>query len=216
MAERALSELKSKHKNHDIYVLATGPSGSFIAESFLNNKIVIGVNEAWLHFSNLDYLVRKEAARAQAALSSGIPLIISRFNCGSLRASKNGFNKSHEDYYVFDHQDNELTHVDLDVIGTDKIVVSYSTITSAMHIAAYMGAANVILIGHDCGLLDGMQRLPGLPQAVAGDDFHRKFLREIEPQSIAVRERLKQVYGCNVYSLNPFLNFGLEGHKYER
>jgi hypothetical protein len=27
---------------------------------------------------------------------------------------------------------------------------------------------------------------------------------------------LKEVYGCNVYSLNPFLNFGLEGHEYER
>ena len=79
-----------------------------------------------------------------------------------------------------------------------------------------MGAANVILIGHDCGLLDGQQRLPGLPVALAGDKFHRDFLGKIEPQSQAVREWLHQKYGCNVYSLNPFLNFGLEGHTYER
>ena len=43
----------------------------------------------------------------------------------------------------------------------DGLVVSHSTITSAMHLAAYMGAATVILAGHDCGALDGQLNFAG-------------------------------------------------------
>ena len=30
-----------------------------------------------------------------------------------------------------------------------------------------------------------------------------------------VRDRVKEVYGCNIHSLNPFINFKLEGNEYE-
>lgn len=214
MGEKAITELKGQHVGHDIHVLASGPSAGHIDESYFNNKIVIGVNEVWLRFANLDFLVRKESARSQAAYSTGIPMIVSKYNCGSHQGALNQF-YGDSDYYVFDHQHNQLTDLDLDVIGTDKIVVSYSTITSAMHVAAYMGASNIILVGHDCGLLDGQARMQGLPGAIAGEDFYLRFLAQIEPQTRLVRERINQVYGCNIYSLNPFINFGLEGHIYE-
>ncbi len=105
----------------------------------------------------------------------------------------------------------------MSVIGTDMIVVSYSTITSAMHVAAYLGARNIILVGHDCGYVDGKKNFDGYPEPILGriSGFYDRFLGSIEPQSIAVRERLRDVYGCCIYSLNPFLNFQLEGHSYE-
>ena len=43
-----------------------------------------------------------------------------------------------------------------------------------------------------------------------------KFMGELEVQTQAVRAFLKQKYDCNIHSLNPFLNFGLEGHIYEK
>ena len=106
----------------------------------------------------------------------------------------------------------------MSVIGTDKIVVSFSTITSAIHLAAYMGAANVILVGHDCGTIDGKQNFAEYPEPIhaQGRKFYKSFLNKIEPQTQAIRQRIKEVYGCNIYSLNPWLNFGLEGHIYER
>jgi len=36
----------------------------------------------------------------------------------------------------------------------------------------------------------------------------------IEAHTLALKRRLKEVYGTNVYSLNPFINFNLEGHEY--
>jgi hypothetical protein len=38
--------------------------------------------------------------------------------------------------------------------------------------------------------------------------------KQFEIQSIAVKGKLKELYGCNVYSLNPFINYNLEGVKY--
>ena len=101
----------------------------------------------------------------------------------------------------------------------DALVVSFSTITSAMHLAAYMGARNIILVGHDCGTIDGKLKFEGYPvpefQEV-NKDFYRNFLQNIEPQTKLVRDQLQTVYECRVYSLNPWVNVGLEGHVWRR
>lgn len=214
--ERSIVELQNIYTGLDVYVVASGPSAGFIAPDFFANKVTIGVNEAWLRFPNLDFLVRKEAVRSLTAYASGIPLIMSRYNCGVLNYTQNRI-EGPDDYFVFEHLNNELQRVDLSVIGTDQIVVSWSTITSAMHIAAYMGAANIILVGHDCGTIDGHANMPGYPASPITDEYgYINWLSRIEPQSIMVRERLKEVYGCRVYSLNPWLNLGMEGHRYAR
>lgn len=212
---KPIGELNNIHAGHDIYVVASGASADFIDQSFFDNKIAIGVNEVWKRFHNLDYVVRKESRLMDEAISAsrqfGFKTIASAHNCGTLKYVKNDGAD-----YVFEHLDNALEIIDLSVIGTDKIVVSYSTITSAIHVAAYMGAANIILVGHDCGTLDGKTNIAGYAESIAGAQFYRKFLTVIEPQTLALRAKLKEVYGCNLYSLNPFVNFGLEGHEYER
>ena len=39
-------------------------------------------------------------------------------------------------------------------------------------------------------------------------------INEIEVETLQVRNYLMEKYNCNIHSLNPFLNFGLEGHKF--
>ena len=40
------------------------------------------------------------------------------------------------------------------------------------------------------------------------------WMSALEKQSQLVRGYLMEKYNCNIYSLNPFLNLNLEGHKY--
>lgn len=211
MARHAIDQLAGIHFGADIWVIASGPSAGFIAPGFFDNKLTIGVNRVWTRFET-NYLVIKEAMVLQAAINTGAIVVASKHHCGQIGCQ---VNKAHGDFYYFEHEDNGLEEVDLDVIGTDKLVVSFSTITSAMHLAAYMGAANIILVGHDCGTIDGKLNFDGYPQNLLKDDeFYRDFLKRIERQSQAVRDRLLEVYGCRVYSLNPWLNFRLEDHNY--
>ncbi len=205
---RNVYELENKHLGDDVWIIAAGPTMDYVDQSFFENKISIGVNQVFRKF-HTDYLVRKEAEMMDEAQNTGIPLIISRYKSGTYRMGLN----PHADY-VFDHEDNEQTKVNLEVISepSGKIVVSYSTITSAMHIAAVMGAANIILCGHDCGTLDGKSRFDGYNEALMGDRMYRSWLKEILPQTLAVRDRIRLVYRCNIFSLNPFLGLGYEGH----
>ncbi len=209
-------ELAGKYRGADIWIVAAGPTMDYVDPTFFENKITIGVNQVFRRFRT-DYLLRKETAMFDEADQTGIPLIASRYNCATFRM---GLNPPPD--YVFDHANNGLTNIDLSVIeqGSRKIVVSYSTITSAMHVAAVMGAANIILCGHDCGTLDGRTRMGAymtqdeemVDNARRGKDY-RLWLGEILPQTMSVRNKLIEVFGCRVYSLNPFVGLKMEGHE---
>lgn len=212
---RPLQELKNIHAEEDAWVIAAGPSAGLIDPAFFDGKLTIGVNRIWDRF-DVYYLVIKEGTVLDDALESGAVVVASHYHCGALGASENE-DPAGRDFYRFDHADNKIRTIDPDEIGGDRLVVSYSTITSAIHLAAYMGAANIILVGHDCGTLDGERNFNEYPDPLSSDpDFYGRFLKEIEPQTVELKRLLKSEYGCRIYSLNPFINFGLEGARYER
>ena len=89
----------------------------------------------------------------------------------------------------------------------NSLVIGSSGIHGAMHLAAYLGAKFIVLVGADCGTLGGVDRVDGY---VPGDShwvLYEQHLRDM-------KQRLWDVYGCQVYSLNPFVNYSLEGTQY--
>lgn len=214
---KPISELKNRHAGQDIWIIAAGASLNHVDPAFFAGKIAIGLNQVFKKFP-CSYLVRKESMFSAEAFATGIPLILSKHDTGSHRGPLNSVPGP---AYYFDHPDNVGVPLDCITPTGDQIIVSASTITSAMHVAAYMGAANILLCGHDCGTLDGKAAFdnyyqPGeLERAAERGHIYCKWLRDIECQSILVRDRLREVYGCRIYSLNPFIGLGIEGHRYE-
>lgn len=220
--------LKNRHEGSDIYVIAAGASAGLIDPEFFRGKITIGVNRVFVKFP-CTYAIFKEYGSAeyeQELLASGAIPITAQWDSGNIRQGKirrNTLLFRRPEYYFYEHLENTREIVDLSVIrpGSDKLVVSYSTITSAMHLAAYMGARNVILVGHDCGLLDGKTTFDGYykdmsvsPWASASE--YADWLGMIENQTLQVREAIHDHLGARTVSLNPFVNLGLEGHQYSR
>lgn len=212
MARIAINELKNHHPGEDIWVIASGPTAGLIEPAFFESKVTVGVNRVWQRFRTT-YLVSKEVQNLQYAIDSGATVIASRYHCGDMNGKES---KAVGDWYGFEHAHNDIYNPDLSVIGTDRIVVSHSTTGSALHVAAYLGAANIIIVGHDCGTLDGHLHMRGYYSKVdsPADEEHLRRFAIFEKQSVLIRERLQEVYGCRVYSLNPFINLGLEGHQY--
>lgn len=220
--ERTLVDYKNKHSREDIYVLGSGPSLNFINPGFFVGKRVIGVNQAYKYYNNCDYYVRKEGKFVKETIKESVGtrsrIFLSRYESGNYA---NPLNKEHPyQVIIFDHLDNGHTHIDTSVVGSDdKLVVSFSTITTAIHLAAYMGARNIILVGHDCGTIDGKHVVDGYYEGIqdtpwANWDDYKRWLKVIEAQTLTLKKKLKEVYGCNIFSLNPFVNFNLEGHVY--
>lgn len=215
-----LDEYKNKHLNSDIYILASGKSLDYIDNSFFKNKITIGVNQVCNKYIST-YLVRKEHILLDSILNINTIHFVSRGNCG-------GNDFLNEKYIVDKYQDNKniiLYNHDANTCkienlpsDDDKLIVSWSTITTAIHLAAHMGSKNIILIGHDCGFLDGESNFINYydEKYIPDKNFYNDWLPKIESQTIKLKLLLKEKYGCNIYSLNPFINFNLEGHIYSK
>lgn len=224
MDYRNIKEFKDCHKGKDIYVICAGPSSDYVPPRFFTDKIVIGVNNVFKKFP-CNYVISKDLKEhprytrmVQELKGTDIKLVFSEYHTGHL---SDGRNEPDIEGWYFEHLDNQSATMNeevLSVIGTDKLVVSRSTVTSGLNLAAYMGAQNIILLGHDCGTIDGDLYDPTYTESDWGSANNYssapKWVGSIETQTIEVKERLKKVYDCDVLSINPFINFGLEGHNY--
>lgn len=213
---RHLIELKDIHYDEDIYVLGSGPTLNFIHPSFFNGKTVIGVNQIY-KYCKCQYIVRKESKFLKESLESGATVVMSKYNSGNF---SNELNPSTDpNVIIFGHLNNQHMEIDTSVVGRDVLAVSFSTITSAIHLAAYMGAKNIIIVGHDCGLLDDKMTMDNYYDSIQDTPWqdwsqYKTWLKVIESQTIKLKKSLIEIYDCNIVSLNPFINFNLEGHVY--
>lgn len=226
-----LKQFKNIHVGKDIYVIASGKSVDYIDETFFNNKITIGMNQVFKKIK-CDYLVRKEAELIEEVLQQvhvSTIHFISKGACGSCHPNNIKRTKlvlQHVDMsniVVYDHLQNNGPAPIQTLPQDDMLVVSHSTITSAIHLAAYMGAKNIILVGHDCGSINGECNFIGYHSKDTykiawsnGKDDYLQWLKSIEDNTICLKNLLQQKYKCNIYSLNPFINFNLEGNRYEK
>lgn len=217
---KKVNEFKNIHSGKDIWIIAAGSSMNFIDPTFFDNKITIGINRVCMKF-NCDYLVAKDGRGFKTiknVISDKTKIVLSKHESGNLHQNINTFDG---DCWIFEHPAKPREKPDTSCIkkNSDKIVVSYSTITSGIHLAAYMGAANIMICGHDCGTIDGVSTLDdyykNIRQHHGSDQAYVRWLSQIENDTALVCETLKRIYNCNIHSLNPFINLNLEGHDYE-
>ena len=199
--------LENKHLGEDIYVIGGGKSLDFYPKGFLDDRITIGVNHTWKMFKGLSYSVFKEMDG-----KPDIPLVMPRHSHGLTATRLN------EADYIFDHNHNECNSISFDGLHPhgEKLIVSWSSITSAIHLAAFMGARAVFLVGHDCATIDNHQIAEGYyngarPATASGD--YPAWLGQIAPQTALVRDWLLKEYQVPLISLSPFIGLKHEGHE---
>lgn len=204
-----MQTLHNKHKGEPIYIVGGGKSIDYYPTSFWNNKIVIGVNQATRKV-NCNYSVRKEGKTEQGVIS-----IMSYYRMGDPGHARN------EADYIFNHNVNRGDSSPIDIRqchpGGDRIIVGGSTITSAMHIAAFMGASEIYLAGHDLCSIDGAVNsnnyYDGVLSMWDGGAGYRRWLDRVASQSRLVADYIKKEYDTNIVSLSPFMGLLGEGHK---
>jgi hypothetical protein len=213
MLKKNISELKDIHKNKDIYVLGSGGSMDHYNKNFFQDKITIGVNRV-CNFFKCNYTVSKDH-RGMPDIQKSInetKLICSSFNCGTIRNTPTDLDDVD---YIFDHVDNNndgpIFYPDA---SSDQIIVTRSTITSAIHIAAYMGAKSIYICGHDGGAFNGSMHIEGYYDKIQtfqdisnnGDPnklHYLNFVSNAVKQTEEVAAHLEKTYNCSVIFLSP-------------
>lgn len=201
-----ISSLEDSHKGQDAYVIGGGKSLDYYPEGFFEGRFVLAVNQA-SRIVPANYVIRKESVA-----HGFVPVIASRYIAGMIDMAEN------EADYIFEHRHNTLGQID--TMGChprgNKIIVSWSTITSAIHLSAFMGARTVFLAGHDCATLDGEQVAKGYYEGVnriTAEQAYSNWLAKIAPQTAFVRDYLMEEYQVPVISLSPFIGLTHEGHE---
>jgi len=212
---KPISDLRYHYDGQDVYVVGGGPSLSYIPAEFFMNKPIVSVNSV-CRLRPVDWIVCKDQWLIKELVAEGHEnIIVSEYNFGNHAQPKltgGDYVFKHPDLYPIEYSltINDLRQVDID---NDEIAVGPCNLNSAMHIAAYMGAANIILIGVDGGTIDGQFYADGYP--VHNDQASRDKAQVWRSATDIFRDWLVETYDIGVYSLNPWLNFALEGHVYQ-
>jgi hypothetical protein len=80
-----------------------------------------------------------------------------------------------------------------------------------MHLAAYMGAGRIFIVGADCGTLDGDMTVEGHDRRQTTLDTLKSFDR----QNSIVKAELEKRYDTTIVGLSPFPTPNMTGHVFE-
>ena len=210
-----MDKWRNKHKGETIYVIGSGKSLDFVSPKLFQNEITIGVNQVYKRIPTT-YLLRKEVHFRNSVLND-TPAATHHFWMGK------GASTQRVTYYETGVNHCHKRLPDFAGVPKNGLVASWSTLTTAMHLAAHMGAKTIILVGHDCCCIDNQSNFEGYhtrdTMAVAhGRDpkraaqKYRRWLPQIEKDTVHVRNHLQKTYGCSIFSLNPFVSLRFEGH----
>lgn len=213
-----LADLAGRHPGCDVWVLASGPTAGFVSREFFRGKVVVGVNQA--------------AARHGLFDVDCTVYTYSHYHCDVLPLAEQhpghvfvacegdqGFPGSPKrrlpNIIYHPHQPTEY---DFDVERAwppaGGLIVGSTSTHGAMHLACHLGASSVILIGADCGLLDGKANEDGHVSGNLATADPMPWLGRWNHHLSLVADRLRSEYGCGIHSLNPWVNLNLEGHEF--
>jgi len=217
-------EHAGRFAGEDVYVTGSGATLNHLDPAFFTGKRVVSTNHGvMMALDSVDYLVTKYHHHAYEYLLAypGIPVVVTKHALGNMYREPID---PAAPFIVLEHNDNPGDLFN----GTQfpppgQFVASWSTITTAMHWAAHLGARNIIMVGHDCGVLGGRGRIDryrdesALPTDPAGEMGDIAFWRGFDLQSRIVKDLLLERYEGlrNVVSILPFINPNMEGHRWQ-
>lgn len=211
---------KNIHIEKEIYVFASGASLDYIPVSYFDDKICIATNRVGFEYGLKNYITcsnHYEVAQYYIDRGCSGPIILPDKDVNNLDMDPIG---DQEMVFRFpaSRQYYENFSVSLHFPKTDDtLVVGSSSVHSSLHLAQYMGARTIIIVGLDQGQLNGKTNFTsymekphryGVDTGVSDHSFH---VWEYHSREMVAKMR---ELGCNVFSLNPFMNWNLEGNRY--
>ncbi|CAB5217050.1 hypothetical protein UFOVP199_37 [uncultured Caudovirales phage] len=200
---------KDSRKGETIWVLGSGASLNHISRDFFFDKTCVCVNNVGITLNLPEFYTvthyHRDAIRV-ATQRPDLPVIapVADLGAGGPEESDREpwqrnvyrFATNPQMFGAFDAQ----THWPTD---PDALVAGPTSLHMTMHFAAYLGAAHIVLVGADCGLLGDESNFAGY---TPGDNPMEVWQRTLPGVANKIRAA-----GVSVHSLNPFVNFALEG-----
>jgi len=208
-----LQELAARHAGELVWVLGSGPSLNYVDAGLFADQTVVATNFAAESLAfEADYVFSHYHHVVAQLLPSDVTTFVT-LERDTL--SHKPWRGHIPDNVAFAKQDsysapggawNPLT-----THKPKKGTLAYgsSSLHGAMHLAAHLGASHIMLVGADCGTIDGAHRV----DTYRVKNGHTPWALYNEHHQL-MKQYLQETYGAKVHSLNPFINLNLEGHTF--
>lgn len=208
-----LEEIEGLHDGETLWVLGSGPSLNFIDGEFFDDKVTVSTNfSARALGIHPHYAFTHYHENAADLLSDSSCVVTIEQDTLSYQAWQG--EQPHQLVLAPTQYEqppgstwNPLTS---HKPGLGQIAYGSSSLHGAMHLAAILGASFIVLVGADCGRIDGADRVNNY-QVQNGHTLWSLYDRH----HLLMKQYLEQEYPVKVHSLNPFINLNLEGHRFE-
>jgi hypothetical protein len=216
-----VSQLYDTHRGADVYVVGTGASLRVFPLSFLENKITIGLNQAWkLLPVRYAITIRPELNIPEFTTGESRPEIVwaTKFEKFNTIEQKQFAKANAKRFYYFESKVGPNRDIEgqpsqggrvLEWIRkpTGNYLYLWSSISqTAVNLAANMGARNIILVGCDNAALMNNHHAHDQHTLWAGNEAMTRY-REYYEGLCEIRTALRQ-RGVNLLSATPFLRLG--------
>lgn len=208
----------------DVYVIGSGPTLDYIDPAFFYDKDVVAVNSA---AERLGLHGKCERLTTFTHYHSEAVSIVDRFPGATVFAPEGdrGFagqpkpenlRPSRITYMPHQPTDYDFRIERITDLPPGGVIVGSTSAHGAMHLASKGDyATSVILVGMDCGRIDGQANMTGYRSGDLDLNHELTWLRRWNDHLEQVKRWLEATYRVRIYSLNPFVNLNLEGHSWE-
>jgi hypothetical protein len=219
----AIRQYQGALQGHTVVVLGAGGL-DYLRPRALSGLPIVSVNSAARKWgAHPRFVVVKEhrdEAEPNAAAFPDTPIITARweyaYGPGGAELALDRPN-----VVPFDHLPNKAEAFDATrdwPTDPDQLVVSMSTITSALHFAAYAGASVILVVGLVCGTIEGRTHFRGYGNPADPDGgqptWMADWLARTERQAVAVKRELVRRYDVDIVGLFPWITPEMEGLAY--
>ena len=205
-------DFEGRHRGETIWVLGSGKTLDFVDRTFFDGKTVVATNNAWKGKADHAYVCSNHwgADGAGWLVVTETEQVPEPYSYQGPRPSGDNVivvPTMVQQWWAFKPSENWPEH------GT--FVVGPTSLHLSLHWAVWLGAAHIVLVGADCGVIDGTNNVDGYRSPVDIDldavAMHRDWERLLNEMAAHIR-----TLGVSVHSLNPWVTLGLEGHRWEQ
>jgi hypothetical protein len=209
-----LDDVAGTHEGETVFVIGSGKTLDYYEPAFFRDKLTIGTNQGWsLKLDRVDYMVTKYHPVATEWVESDRvgTMVVTR----GLRGHRNMQPLTDDRMVVVDHNENTVERWDGEW-PEQGLVATHSSITTAMHLGAVLGARSVVMVAADCGTLDDDTNSEGHvnERDHNPEDVWRMKFQSFDRQNQKVANILRERYGVAVMSMLPFVTPNMEGHRF--